>query len=195
METDKIACARGHEGGVGTMSSAQAEFDQQFTRSDQNRPRSLGRNGCLEVEKINQAGFDELCLGKRRDNLEDRLVWEKHSPLGHGVDVASEAHALEPLKEVGTKVLGVSRPRDVLCRKGEFFEKCEHRLKTRGDKKIALRRQLADEKLEHGRPVHLMLPIGLQHGQLIPVGQQRPVVAGHALVHGGLVCRPWCMWA
>src|SRR5512134_237500 len=117
------------------MGSAQPKFDQQFTGSDQTRPRGLGCNGRLKVEEVDQARFNELCLRQRRDNLENRFVWKEHRAFRHRIDVAGETQSFEPLKKIGTEVLCLSEPVDLLFRKGKFFEKFERRLETGSDKK------------------------------------------------------------
>ena len=44
-----------------------------------------------------------------------------------------------------------------------------------GEQKIPVARQAPDEKLEHGLIRHSGLEIGLHHGELIEIGQQRAV--------------------
>jgi hypothetical protein len=55
----------------------------------------------------------------------------------------------------------------------------ERLIESRGDKKIALSWELANEELKDRRLMHPVLPIGLQHGELIPVSQQRAVFCSH----------------
>jgi len=46
-------------------------------------------------------------------------------------------------------------------------------LQARGDQEVARLRQLAHEELEHRHPAHALVMIGLEHGELVEVGEQR----------------------
>ena len=53
------------------------------------------------------------------------------------------------------------------------LEVVEDLLQARGEQEGALVGQLAHEELEHRRLRHALAVVGLQHGQLVEVGQQR----------------------
>src|SRR6185369_6924034 len=52
------------------------------------------------------------------------------------------------------------------------FEIVEHLLEAAGEQEIALFRQFAHEELENRRLVHALVEVGLQHGELVEIGEQ-----------------------
>src|SRR3546814_14284115 len=60
-------------------------------------PRRLARDQRLIMEVADHQGLDQLRLGDRRLDADDRLVGEDRGSLRHGVDVAGEPPGGEAL--------------------------------------------------------------------------------------------------
>ncbi len=162
------------------MSSAQSKFHEQFVGSGQPRTRRLRRDGCRKIQKINKPGLDELCLGKRRDDLENRFVREKDCSFRHGVHVAGEAQILKPAQEVrdGSSAPGAATR----------FHRSKRRIPSRNSRtcsrpaateSCAGSGSLRTKNSKTACRMHSILPICLEHGQLISVGEQRAVIDLH----------------
>ena len=89
-EAGQIAGSRGEQACLRTVRPAQSEIDERFPAGDQDRPRRLRGDHGLEIQQIHDAGFDELGLGKRRDDSENRLMRKKDRSFRHRMDFAGE---------------------------------------------------------------------------------------------------------
>src|SRR5262249_13336813 len=87
--------------------------------------------------------------------------------------LAGEAKRRQIFEQVVAKAAAVLEPFDLLDREAQAFEIVERLLETRRHEKPAPRRELAHEELEDRGPGLPMIQIGLNHSELIEIGEQR----------------------
>ncbi len=63
--------------------------------------------------------------------------------------------------------------------RAELLKVAKYLLESGGEEKVAPARQCAHEELEHRALVHALVEIGLQHGELVQIGQQRALALAH----------------
>ena len=172
-ETGEMAGARREEAGLGAMRSAQAEIDERAAGGGENTADRLGCDHRLELQQVDDPRFDELRLANRRHDAQQGLVGKAERAFGQCIDVAAEVPVGERRDEIRAKTPAVAQPVQFVGRETGVLEMVEHLLEAGGDEEVALFRQLADEELEHRRLVHAAREIGLQHGELVEIGQQQ----------------------
>jgi hypothetical protein len=170
-EPGDIARASGHQSSVGAVRPPQPEIDEQLARSGKHHARGFGGDQGLEMQNIYETSFDHLRLRQRRGHSQNRLIGEKHRALGHGVDVTAEPEFRKVVEECHPKAPTSRQPLDLLCREVEVFEEVERRLQPGRHQKSALSRQLAHEEFEHRGLGLAMIQIGLNHVQLVKIGE------------------------
>ena len=175
-----VARPRRHQPGFGAMRTAQPEIDQQLARRRQHHPRSLGSNQRLEVQDIDETRLGQLRLRQRCGDAQDRLVAEEHRSFRHRMDVAGEMKIGELSEQFLSEAAGSPEPADVLGREAQIFEKIERLFEASRNQKAASGWKLADEEFENRRLGLAVIQVGLEHVELIEVGQQRR----RRLVHG-----------
>ena len=124
------------------------------------------------MHDIDQPGLDQLRLRHRRSDAHDRLIGEEHAAFRHGVDIAGEAKTGKAVEQSFVEPVRASQPVDLFGREAKIFEKIQHLLEAGGDQKSPARREFADEKFEDRRLGLAMVQIGLDHVELIEVGEQ-----------------------
>ncbi len=98
------------------------------------------------------------------------------------MDVAGESEAGKIIDQPLPEPAGAGKPVDFLGREAQVLEKIERLLEPGRDQETASRRQPADEELEHRRSGLAMIQVGLNHVELIEIGEQRvrrPIHVGH----------------
>ena len=122
---------------------------------------------------VHHGRFNELCFGDGSGQLEDRLLSEDGCAFRDGVHVAGEAEPFQVLK----KPLRKSAERCQIVERGvvkpERLEETEDIVESARQEIVAARGQSTDEQTEHSRVVHLLFEIGLEHRELIQVGEER----------------------
>ncbi len=174
-ETGDVGCASGHQAGFCAVCPAQPEVDQQFARRSQHATGRLGRDQGLEVNEIDQPGLDQLRLGQRRDDLHDGLVGKERRALRHGADIASEAKVGEIVDQARFEALRRLQVADVFVREAKPLEEVEQLFEPGRQQEIAGLRQASREELENRFVVHPAVDVGVQHGELVEIGQQTAV--------------------
>ena len=109
----------------------------------------------------------------------EHLLREEHGAFGHGINVPGETQILEPSQKIRLEALRLRQPLDVVRRECRLFKVGKGLIESRGDQKITLGGKSANEELENRCPVHSVLPVRLQHSELVPVGQQRAIIRVH----------------
>lgn len=125
------------------------------------------------MQDIDQPRFDQLRLRQRRDDTKNRFAWEKRCALGYGMNLAAEAESGKIIEEVFIESTGALEPIDVGGREAKLVQKIQRLRQPGGEQESAPRRQAAHEQFEHRRVGVAMIQIGLNHVDLIKVGQQR----------------------
>ncbi len=134
------------------------------------------------MQDVDEARLDQLGLGQRRRHAQDRLAREEHGAFRHGVDIAGEPKGRKMIEQARSEASALRQPLDVRGRKAQVLEKVERLLQPGGDQKAPPSRQIAHEELEYRGPGLAVIQIGLDHVELVKVGQQG-LVAGSLMAH------------
>ena len=167
----EVTRARRQQAGLGAVRAPHAEIDQEFAGRGQHHARGFRRDQRLEMQDIDQPRLDELRLRQRRGHAQDRLVGEEHAALGDGVHVAGETQRGEIIDEVFAESAGAFQPGDFTVGETQGLKVIKRLLQPGGDEEAAPGRQVADEKFEYGGFRLAMVQIGLDHVDLVEVGQ------------------------
>ena len=134
-----------------------------------------GDQGC-QVDRLEQATFEQQCLGKWRGHAQQRFVGEGNRALGHGQDLAAEAQLAQIVEECGIVVAN-------LLQKGYVFEvvvKAAHELERHlqsSDQQVgAAERGAAGIEVERGQIGTACAPGDVGRIGVIEVGQQARVI-------------------
>ena len=164
--------SRALERRIDAVHAARPEVDYGPTRGGRHHALRLGGEQGLQMDLVHDERLDELRLGERGHDLEDRLVGEERRTLGEGVHVSREAEIAEPREEA----LGEPPQR---CEIGECFvgeaqtlEIVEDGVEAASEQVVAAFRQTADEQGEDRVRRHALFEVGLRHGQLVEVDEQ-----------------------
>src|SRR6516225_5416380 len=87
--------------------------------------------------------------------------------------ISSEAEFGKVVEQSFAKSAAACEPVDVLGRKSDVFEEGEGLFESRRDQEAATGRKLSHEEFEYGRLPLAMVQVGLDHVELIEIGQQR----------------------
>ncbi len=98
---------------------------------------------------------------------------KKAVPFRHRKHVAGEAEAAQIIDQVLAKAAGALEPGDLRVGETQGFKKIQRLLEAGGEQESAPRRQRPDEQLEYRGIGVAMIQIGLDHGELVEVRQQR----------------------
>ncbi len=130
----------------------------------------------MERHLVQQHRLDQLGLGDRCGDLEDRLLRVDDAALGHRPHLAPEAHVTEvvdrPLIEPDPAEVG-----EVLLLERERLEEPQAVLQARRDEEAPLLRHVPHVEAEGRRAVHPTAEIARRHVEFVEVGAQP---AGHA---------------
>ena len=169
----QITGARGHQPGLGAMGPSQPEIDQLLSRGRKDHSRRLGGDHRLKVKDVDEPGFDQLRLRKRRGHPNDRFVREEDGAFRHGIDVAGKSQAREVVEERVREAIALPKPIDLFLENCSVLEKVDGLLQPRRHEEAPASRKPTHEELEYGGIGLPMIQIRLKHVQLIQIGQQR----------------------
>jgi hypothetical protein len=191
-EARDVARPRRHQSGFGAVRAPHAEVDQQLSGRGEHAARRFGGDQRLKMQDVDQPRLDELRLRQRRGHAQDRLVGEKHGAFGHGVHVAAKTQRGEIVEKLLAETAGAFQPRYVGVGKMQRFQEIQRLRQARSEQEPATRRQGAGEEFEHRRIGIAMIQIGLNHGELIKVRQERAGVFHRGgLRELGSICRKY----
>ncbi len=138
------------------------------------------------MNEIDQPGLDQLRLGQRRDDLHDGLVGKERRALRHGANFALEAEIGEVIDQSWFEAPRRLEVADVVIREAKPLEEVEQLFEPGRQQEVARLRQASREELEHRFVVHPAIDVGIQHGELVEIGQQTAVARTEIrLVHRG----------
>ena len=185
-----VSGPRGLHPGVGAVQPPQAELDDGPAAGGAHYPGRLGGHHGLEVDLVEQEALHQLRLMDGCNDFDDGLLREHHRALRRRVHVAAEAERGQVIDELAREL----RQRgDILQR----FRGERHRLQVvQGvvqpgrDQVVALPREPAREQVEDGGLHQALAQVGLEHLELVEVGQEGGVgvrdpraARRHALAH------------
>ena len=173
VEAGQPGRPRREQRGLGAVGAAHAEVDQLAPAPREDDARGLRGDQRLQVDDVQQAALGELRLRQGRGHAKDRFVGEEHGALGHRVDVAGEAELAQARQQFVGEAPLARQPVDFAVGERERLEEVERLLESGRDQETALSGQLAHEQLEHRGLDHPAMQVGLQHRQLVQVGEQR----------------------
>jgi len=114
-----------------------------------------------------------LSLRQRCGHAQDGLVDKERGAFGDGMDVTAETEVGEIVEEVVFEPAGAFKPIDFGRGEAKILKKIKRLMQPGGEQKSAPRRQRTDKQFEHCRVSIAMIQIGLDHVDLIKVGQER----------------------
>ena len=123
------------------------------------------------MHDVNKPRFRQLRFRQWSGDAKYWLVRKENSALGHCVNFAGKAKAREVVQEIPVKATCLLQPIDFLGRERQTFKKIQRLFETSCDEKSPPRWKLPHEKFEHRRLRLAMIQIGLDHVELIKVGQ------------------------
>jgi hypothetical protein len=125
------------------------------------------------MEQIKDAGFEQLRFGNWRNNAQRRFARKEHRAFRYRPHVAGEPQFAQPLRKPGREPSTAVDPREFLLVEACVLQLVQYRFKAGDDHEPPLGRQRPHEQLEYRDAVHPVLPIPLQHRQLVEIGQQQ----------------------
>ena len=176
-----IARARRHHAGLGAVCPAQPEIDQRLVGRREPHARGLGGDQRLKMQNVDKPGFDQLRLRQRRRDPQDRLVGEEYRAFRHRMHVAAKAQRREIVEHAFPEPTIVRKPIDLAGREAQILQKVERLFETRRHQELPPGGKRADEKLKDRGLRMAVVQVGLDHVELIKVGEQR----GRNVVHAG----------
>ena len=172
MNAGDVKRARGFQPGVGAVHAAQSEVHDLPAPCSLDHARRLGGEDGLQMDLVHHERLDELRLGNRRLDFDEGLVREHRCPFRDGVDVARESKLLQMLEErlrEAPERVQIGEGRLV---EAERLEKRQHIVQPARQQVVPPLGQTPHEEAEHGDLTHLLLEIGLEHGELVQVREQ-----------------------
>jgi len=119
------------------------------------------------------AGLDQLRLRHRRGDADQRFVGKADAAFRDRVHIAGEAKTSEVIEQVLAETAGAFEPVDLGGGESQRLEIIERVIEAGGEQEGAPRRQPPHEKLEHRLAVLATIQIGLDHVELVEIGEQR----------------------
>ena len=110
--------------------------------------------------------------GRRCRHAQDWLVGENQRPFRHRVHVAGEAKRGKIVEQPHPEPAAARQPLDLLRREAQLFE-VERLLEPGRHHEAASGREVAEEELEYRGLRLAMIQVGLNHVELVEIGQQR----------------------
>lgn len=119
-----------------------------------------------------------LDVGMRHGAVEGYVPLHSRQHVGRAVETGEIAGARgeqagQRIDEVLAEAAAAGQPVELRVGEAQALEVVEHLLEAGRDEEVAALRHLAHEELEHRGPVHAAVEIGLQHGELVEIGEQR----------------------
>ena len=143
----------------------------------------MARRG-LVLDLVHDDGFDHLGSDDRARDLEDRLVGEEQTALGHGADAASETEFAEEFQKVRGEDARAAQVVDAVVVKSQRFQAIQSVVYAGGDQVAPVGGVLAHVQAERGLARDALGEIRLGHGQLVEVGEQANFAGGQRQVRG-----------
>ena len=154
--------------------AARAHLDARSASGGCRHPRGRRGDRRVVVEDRQDEGLEDDPLGERRLDDEDRRLGEVALALGVAADVAREAVVGEPLEGRSVDDLGIREEAQLVVAEAEVLERLEDPSRSGDDAVAPAVGQPPGERLEDAPPVRLARgERGLEHRQLVVVGQQR----------------------
>ena len=155
------------------MGAAQPEIHQDLAGRGEHAARRLGRNQRFKVNQVDEARFHKLGLRHGSDHAQDGLVGKENRAFRHRVHFAGKAQRLEMPDEIGGKEAAFGDPLQFLGTKAQPLQVFDRLFQSRRHHEVAVGRELPDEEFEHGGLAHAAHVVGVQHGELVEIGEER----------------------
>ena len=182
----EVGGAAGAESTVGTLRAAKSELEDGIALGGFADARCLGGDEGLEVDDVEEGGFDELALQNGSAHLQDGEVGEGEAAFGKGFDGEApvefgEGVEVAFLKEGFPVVAGESgEVGEVFFGEVEVAEVVEGGLDAGDEGGGFAEGSAAEEEMEDRfLLVAVVVPVGLAHGELVEVGEERAVGHGN----------------
>ena len=172
-------CAAGGQSAVNALRAAQAKLDDGVAAGGQADAGGFGGDERLEVEEVEQRGFEELRLKNGALDAQERFVRENNGAFGDRVHVAGETQIAQEAEEGRIEQrLAVSpwnrgEESEVGFGEMEVAEVFDGGGQAGGNGEPASEGGLAKREVEDSLFVgRARLPVGAGHGELVEVGEE-----------------------
>ena len=184
-EAGEIGGPRRQQPGLGAVRPAQPEIDQRLPGAASTMRAAFEAISGLEVQEVDQPGLQQLRLGQRRGDPEIGSSAKTRCPPAGRATSPVKRRVASVVDEVAREAAAPPASRSSASRKRAFSRNSDRLLQPRRHQETAPAGQLAHEELEHRGLRHAVLQIGLQHGELVEVGEQQ--AAAGVADDGGVV--------
>ncbi len=174
--------ATGGKAAIGALGAAVAELEDRRAGGGMADAGGFGGDEGLEIDDVQQGGFDQLGVEDGALDAEDGFVGENGGAFGDGIDVEGQAESGEMVEEIFLKhrvaVFGAQGGEvvDFPGAEVEIPQPFEGWAESGGDGIAALERQSAEEEMEDAfLPGFARLEIGGGHCELVEIGLERRV--------------------
>jgi len=171
--------ARAHSS-VGSLGAPESEFENGVAVSGVTKVGGFGGDEGLEVDDVEEGGFDELALEKRPANADDGLVGEGELAFGEGIDFELPIEPAEVVEIAVAEegfVIASGEGGEVVefsFGEGEAVEEVGGGTGAGHDGRFPPEGCMAVEEMEDGLAVgHLIFPVSITHRELVEVGEER----------------------
>lgn len=177
--SSEVGGATGAHSSVRSLGAAESEFEDGLAFGSIAEAGRFGGNEGLEVNEVEEGGFDELALEKGATNAKDRLIGEGEFAFGEGIDFElpiEVAKVVEVAVAEEGLVVGPGEGGEVaklFFGEGEVVEEVGGGSGASDDGGLTAKGGAAIEEVEDGLAVgHFVLPVAVSHGELVEVGEK-----------------------
>jgi hypothetical protein len=152
--------------------AAEREVDHALVRSGDAATGGLRRDGGLVRDLVEEIRLEELRLGERGRDLQERFVGEYQPALGDGPHVPGEPQLAEGVQGVVGVALGPAKVFQVLVGEAKRLQELQAMLEPTRHEESPTVRQIPHEQAESGGSGHVPPEVAGGHVQLVEVGEQ-----------------------
>ncbi len=164
------------------MGAAEAELQNRIALGRLANPGRLRRDEGLEVDDIEERGFEELALNDGAADADERLVRKDNGAFGHRIHIAGKFQVAqiveEGLLEKGLAIVPSQRLEigDFVAIDLKIAKVVNGICQAAGNAVAALKWILTEKEMKDGLALlNAILPIAVGHRELIEVGQKNRV--------------------
>src|SRR5262245_34725234 len=135
---------------------------------------------------VNDQRLHQLRLCDGRNHLENGLLAKYGSTLSDSIYITRKPERSQPVEERILEASWAPQIGDMSRLKAKSSKAVDGIINAAGEEIVAEGWQGAHEETEHCRLLHVLLPVSLEHGQLVEIRQERQIVGAHQV---GRRCR------
>ena len=173
----EVERAGGREPRVGAVGASPPEVGDRTPGRRADDARALRGDERLEVHLVDEVRLHHLRLRHRGLDDQQRLVAEGRRPLRHRPHIAREPQLAEPVEEARWEAHPAASAASASAPNSRRSRYASAAVEAARQQVVAPRGERACEQLERGGRSHVVLPVRLEHRELVEVGEQREVDA------------------